>query len=279
MIINPYKVLGVPDGASEEECTAAYKKLAKKYHPDLNPDNPEAAEKMAEINAAYDQIKSGDVNVNQYGRNTRGTAYSYYGQKGKGSASQNYYTSAAQFINNRQYNQAMNVLNGITDRTAQWYYLAAVATMGLGDRESALSYIQQACAMEPDSYTYQKVYSNIKSGMRPGGFYPFGDFGSYEREYGRSYDSDYDSDNRGRRYVFSSSRGGCLGRILRIIMIYFIFKFILYLILTAFGAGYRQNYSYGKKEGSTSGYAQKYEEHDDAGQFFGPDSGEAFNKG
>ncbi|MGN1124031.1 MAG: DnaJ domain-containing protein, partial [Eubacterium sp.] len=37
MITNPYKVLGVPDGASEEECTRAYKRLAKKYHPDLNP--------------------------------------------------------------------------------------------------------------------------------------------------------------------------------------------------------------------------------------------------
>ena len=57
MITNPYKVLGVPNGASEDECTKAYKRLAKKYHPDLNPNNPEAADKMAEINAAYDQIK------------------------------------------------------------------------------------------------------------------------------------------------------------------------------------------------------------------------------
>ncbi|MDE6659455.1 MAG: DnaJ domain-containing protein [Eubacterium sp.] len=59
MTTNPYQILGVPDGATEEECTAAYKRLAKKYHPDLNPNNPEAASKMAEINAAYDQIKNG----------------------------------------------------------------------------------------------------------------------------------------------------------------------------------------------------------------------------
>lgn len=45
MITNPYKVLGVPDDAVEEECTKAYKKLAKKYHPDLNPNDPTAAEK------------------------------------------------------------------------------------------------------------------------------------------------------------------------------------------------------------------------------------------
>ena len=61
MITDPYKVLGVPHGASEEECAKAYRKLAKKYHPDLNPGDETAAKKMAEINAAFDQIKSGNA--------------------------------------------------------------------------------------------------------------------------------------------------------------------------------------------------------------------------
>lgn len=271
MITNPYQVLGVPDGASEEECTAAYKRLAKKYHPDLNPDNPDTAKKMAEINAAYDQIKSGGVSNNQYVRNTRGTAYSYYGQSGNGSSTQDYYTAAAQFINNRQYYQAINVLNGIEEKTAQWYYLAAVATMGTGDQINALSYIQQACAMEPNNYTYQNTYSHIRNGTRPGGHYPYVDLSGYEGEY------DYESDERGRRYIFSSSRTGCLGRILRIIMIYFIFKFILYLILTAFGSAYRPRYPFGYSN-SQSGYTQQYDEEKDAGQYFGPDNGEAFDQ-
>ena len=77
MITNPYKVLGVPDGASEDECTKAYKKLAKKYHPDLNPDNPDAANKMAEINAAYDQIKNGDTSSNPFGRTAHGAGSAY----------------------------------------------------------------------------------------------------------------------------------------------------------------------------------------------------------
>ena len=58
MISDPYKVLGVSPNASDEEVKAAYRKLAKKYHPDLNPGDEYAAQKMNEINAAYDQIKN-----------------------------------------------------------------------------------------------------------------------------------------------------------------------------------------------------------------------------
>lgn len=60
MAKNPYSVLGVSETATDEEIRAAYRNLAKKYHPDLNPNNPEAARRMNDINVAYDQIKSAD---------------------------------------------------------------------------------------------------------------------------------------------------------------------------------------------------------------------------
>ena len=54
---DPYAVLGVSKNATEAEITKAYRALARKYHPDLNPGDKTAEAKMKEINAAYEQIK------------------------------------------------------------------------------------------------------------------------------------------------------------------------------------------------------------------------------
>ena len=58
MIDDPYKVLGLDRNATDEEVKQAYRRLAKKYHPDLNPGDEYAKKKMQEVNAAYEQIKN-----------------------------------------------------------------------------------------------------------------------------------------------------------------------------------------------------------------------------
>lgn len=56
---DPYQVLGVSKAASEAEIKSAYRRLAKKHHPDQNPNDPKAKERFSEANQAYEVI--GDV--------------------------------------------------------------------------------------------------------------------------------------------------------------------------------------------------------------------------
>ena len=57
---DPYEILGVPRNASREEIESAFRKLARKYHPDLNK-APDARKKYEEIVWAYNQVKNGQV--------------------------------------------------------------------------------------------------------------------------------------------------------------------------------------------------------------------------
>ena len=56
MIDNPYKVLGLEEGASDDEIKKAYRQMAKINHPDLHPNDPDAVARMNEINEAYDML-------------------------------------------------------------------------------------------------------------------------------------------------------------------------------------------------------------------------------
>lgn len=72
MTKDPYQVLGVPHGATEEEIKAAYRRLAKQYHPDLHPGDAAAAAHMNEINEAYEAIKNPSAQQHNQGYNPYG---------------------------------------------------------------------------------------------------------------------------------------------------------------------------------------------------------------
>ncbi len=65
MAKNYYDILGVPKTASSDEIKAAYRKLAKQYHPDFHPGDKAAAEKFKEINEA-NAVLSDDAKRKQY---------------------------------------------------------------------------------------------------------------------------------------------------------------------------------------------------------------------
>ena len=72
--------------------------------------------------------------------------------------------AAANYINSRHYREALNVLEGISQRSAQWYYYSALSNAGLGNNVAALQNARTAQQMEPDNPTYQMLVQRLQSG-------------------------------------------------------------------------------------------------------------------
>lgn len=190
MTKDPYSVLGVSPNASDEEIKKAYRELTKKYHPDLNPNNPAAAERMNEINAAYDRIKNGGAQQFYAQQGSAQQAYSQYtdpfgfggfggfngfeGWSGYRQQQQQYerseYTAARNYIRNGMYREALNALGAVpvTERDGRWYFLNATANMYSGNKIAALESAKRAVEIDPGNEEYHRLLEQIQRG---GDFY------------------------------------------------------------------------------------------------------------
>lgn len=166
MTKNPYDVLGVSQNASDDEIKKAYRDLTRKYHPDANVNNPLAdlaEEKFKEVQEAYDVIMKERENGGYNG------GYNY--GRGAGSYQQSSYSGGGQqdvemqavynFINSRRFNDALNLLNRMPNRNAQWYYLSAAANAGMGNNVLARDHAGQAVNMEPNNPQYRQLLNQL----------------------------------------------------------------------------------------------------------------------
>lgn len=158
---DPYEVLGISRGASEEEVKTAYRELARKYSAeqyDGNPLSDVAQEKMQEINTAYDAIV----------RELHASSGGYHGASYR---SESQYEDVREMIENGRVADAETLLNGVPadSRSAEWYFLKAQVLMKKGWFDDAYTCVIQACAMDPNNYEYraQKAKMDQKRGTAP----------------------------------------------------------------------------------------------------------------
>lgn len=187
--MDPYKMLGVSAGATDEEIKRAYRNLSRKYHPDANINNPnkeQAEEKFKQVQMAYDQIMKQKQQGYSYGGGYGGGAYGGFGYGrnngayGDGqSADSVEMQAAANYIRNRCFKEALNVLNNISERNARWYYYSAVANAGMGNNVTAQEHAGRAVDMEPSNMEYRQ----LKQQLDYGGTWYQSMGSSYERPY------------------------------------------------------------------------------------------------
>ncbi len=152
---NPYEVLGISRNATDDQVKDAYRKLARKYHPDNYQNNPLsdlASEKMKEINEAYDTIMN---------------------ERRSGSSSSSGYSGGTSFpevrslINSGRLEQAQEVLDGvpIEKRNAEWYFLNGTVLHRRGWFDQAYTSFATASRMDPNNAEYRAALQNASRQM------------------------------------------------------------------------------------------------------------------
>lgn len=190
---DPYVVLGVKPGASDDEIKVAYRALAKKYHPDLNHGSAAAEARMREINEAYTVLikNKGQGGYGQGYGGAGGNPFGGYGGQPWGgggfggfggfadweellrNARRTYGGGQSQSAYNGDYvernpelkpveravlagrwQEALSMLAELAERPAAWYYWSARANQQLGNRIAAMNDARAATRMAPEERAF-----------------------------------------------------------------------------------------------------------------------------
>lgn len=163
---DPYEVLGISPNATDDEVKAAYREMARKYHPDNYADNPLselAQEKMQEINEAYDQI----IRSRRQGGSSSG-----YRQGQSSAAGGSRFADVRSMVNSGRIMDAEILLDGIPagSRDAEWYFLKGSVLYRKGWLESAHEHFVTACRMDPANMEYREAVNRMEQQRRTGGY-------------------------------------------------------------------------------------------------------------
>ena len=162
---DPYKVLGVSPDASDEEVKKAYFALARKYHPDKYTDSELAelaAEKMKEVNAAYDAIQQMRANG---GASRSGASYSYGQSNGYSTGNESGdYAYVRRLINAGDIINAERMLNQVdpAKRNAEWNFLMGCVQIRYHRYADATRYFDAACREDPYNTEYRMAQDSLR---------------------------------------------------------------------------------------------------------------------
>ncbi|MDL2327753.1 DnaJ domain-containing protein [Ruminococcaceae bacterium OttesenSCG-928-A11] len=155
-----YSVLGLPDGAGEDQVKAAYKELAQKYNVDqydAGPLRDEANQKMSEINEAFDALMSYLRTGSTVEASRAATPQSHTVNPGQ-------YQNIRAMINGGRVDEALAALAAIPGGAgdAEWNFLMGSAYYYKGWLDQALGYFQQAVRLAPGNREYEAALRNLQ---------------------------------------------------------------------------------------------------------------------
>lgn len=151
--MNPYELLNIPVTASRDEIRAAYRRMARRWHPDrfmAGPERDWANDKMADINSAYRACLNGLTDAGQT-------------QKVEDECLKR----VQQLIDDGKYISARKMLMGFSTRCAEWNYLFGAVLMRLAETEKALIYLSVAAHQKPDSVKYARALNEARKNNSP----------------------------------------------------------------------------------------------------------------